>query len=262
VRLAFNPVFIALDWVGYMVQLLVRTLGYVLKGRFSLPQAYQKLVAVGYDGLPVAMVIAFVAGAVLALQTADKFARTGAEGYVGGLVAIAVCREMAPIFTCLAFSAQSGTAIAAELAHLRITHQTDAMTVLRVDPIRYLVAPRLMACMVAMPLVTMVNNIVAVLGGMVVVRFSVHLHPVKYIESIWLMLKPFDIVGGSVKAMVFGIIMAIISCGLGLRASGGASAVGRTATLTAVWCAVAIMLADFVLTWLLFINNQQQVFRS
>jgi phospholipid/cholesterol/gamma-HCH transport system permease protein len=243
------------DWIGYMAMQLWASMGYILTGRVDLPTTYKLIAKIGFDGMPVSVLIAFIAGAVLALQTADKFARTGAEGYVGGLVAIAVCREMGPIFTCLTVGAQSGTALAAELAHWQITSQTDALKVLRVDPIRMLMAPRVLACLVALPLLTMLCNVAAMTGGMVVARFAAHLHPSKYLESVWLMLRPFDILAGGIKAVVFALLMAGISCGLGLRAKGGAASVGRAATLAAVWTAIMIMLADFLLTWFLFIQN-------
>ena len=243
------------DWVGYTTLQLWRSLGYILTGRVDMPATYKLIAKIGFDGMPVSMLITFIAGSVLALQTADKFARTGAEGYVGGLVAIAVCREMGPIFTCLTVGAQSGTALAAELAHWKITSQTDALKVLRVDPIRLLMVPRVLACLVALPLLTMLCNVSALTGGMVVARFTAHLHPSKYLESVWLMLRPFDIIAGGMKAVVFALLMAGISCGLGLRAKGGAASVGRAATMAAVWTAIMIMLADFLLTWFFFIQS-------
>jgi phospholipid/cholesterol/gamma-HCH transport system permease protein len=258
---AFSIVQICLDWVGYVVSNLLGSLRYILTGQVSRAETFRLISQIGFDGLLVAMIIAFIAGAVLALQTAEKFARTGAEGYVGGLVAIAVCREMAPIFTCLSVGAQSGTAIAAELAHWQVTSQIDALRVLRVDPLRYLMAPRVLACLVALPLMTLLANIAAVLGGMAIAKFAVHLHPIKYLESIWLMLRPFDIFAGWLKACVFALCMSAISVSLGFRAKGGAEAVGQSATKAAVWTALVIMLMDFVLTWLLFASDNQQISR-
>jgi phospholipid/cholesterol/gamma-HCH transport system permease protein len=243
------------DWIGFVVLRLQTSLFYILTGRVDLALTYKLISKIGFDGLPVSLLITFIAGSVLALQTADKFARTGAEGYVGGLVAIAVCREMSPIFTCLTVGAQSGTAIAAELAHWQITSQTDALQVLRVDPVRILMAPRVLACLVALPLMTLLCNVSAMAGGMLVARFAAHLHPAKYLESVWLMLRPFDIVAGGIKALVFALLMVGVSCSLGLRAKGGAAAVGRSATLAAVWTAMLIMVADFLLTWFLFIQS-------
>jgi phospholipid/cholesterol/gamma-HCH transport system permease protein len=188
----------------------------------------------------------------LALQSAQRFAQSGATAYVGGLVALAIVREIAPIFTCLAVGARAGTAIAAEIANMQVTEQVDALRILRINPIRYLMVPRLLACLCALPMLTMIGGVVAVAGVMVVAQTVTGLHYSKFLESVWLSLKPSDIRISLFKSMIFGIILAAISCTIGLSTRGGAKDVGLSTTRAVIWISVTIIIADFLLTWVFF----------
>ncbi len=225
---------------------------YLVQGKIEWRQVWEQTAAVGYDSLPMTLLISMISGSVLSLQTAEKFALTGADAYVGGLVALAVVREMAPIFSCLTVGARSGTAIAAELANMQVTEQIAALSIMRVNPIRYLMLPRLLACVIALPMLTLVGEVTGVLAGMVVAQQVSHLHFVKYLESVWLILTRRDIVVSLYKALVFGVLLASISCTVGLSARGGARDVGLSTTRAVVWIAIAIIIADFFLTWIFF----------
>lgn len=223
--------------------------------RGTLTKTLMQTAAVGFDSLGMSILICLIAGSVLALQTAAKFAQTGADAYVGGLVALAIVREIGPIFTCLAVGARAGTSIAAEIANMKVTDQIDALRVLRVNPIRYLMLPRMLACMIALPLLTIVGEVVAILGGMLIAQSVSQLHYHKYLESVWLHLKLYDIRVSLLKAVVFGIILSGISCTVGLNAKGGARGVGLSTTKAVVWISIAIIIADFILTWIFFGNG-------
>lgn len=238
--------------IGLLTLTVSAGLRLVLRGQIDWGKTLVQAAGIGFDSLPMTLLICLIAGSVLALQTAEKFAQTGADNYVGGLVALAVVREIAPIFTCLAVGARAGTAIAAELANMKVTEQVDALRVLRVDPMRYLVVPRLLACIAALPLLTILGQVVAIVGGMIVAKAVSGLHYYKYMESVWLYLKPYDIRVSLIKAAVFGLILAAISCTIGLNARGGARGVGLSTTRAVVWTAVAIIIADFFLTWIFF----------
>lgn len=224
----------------------------ILRGRLDIGATLTQTAAVGFDSAPMSVLICVIAGSVIALQTAQRFAQTGAENYVGGLVALAIVREVAPIFTCLAVGARAGTAIAAEIANMQVTEQIDALRIMRVNPVRYLMAPRLVACILALPLLTVLGEIAAVTGGMWVARAVVNLHPSKYLNSVWLFLKPDDIRVSLIKAAIFGLILAAISCTTGLNARGGAKEVGLSTTRAVVWISITIMIADFFLSWIFF----------
>ncbi len=250
----FLPAFVLrfLEEAGLLFLNVRDSFVYIFKGRTDWSRAIYQTAAVGFDSLPMSILICLIAGSVLALQTADKFAQTGADSYVGALVALAVVREIGPIFTCLAVGARAGTAIAAEIANMKVTEQVDALRVLRVDPVRYLIVPRLLACIIALPLLTIIGEAVAILGGMIVARQVSHLHYHKYLESVWLHLKPYDIRVSLIKAMIFGLILAAISCTIGLNARGGAKDVGLSTTRAVVWISIVIIVADFFLTWIFF----------
>ncbi|HEY9688294.1 MAG TPA: ABC transporter permease [Coleofasciculaceae cyanobacterium] len=240
------------DEMGILFLSIWLSLRHIAKLRVDVWKTLGQVASVGFDSLPMSVLICLIAGSVLALQTAEKFAQTGADNYVGGLVALAIVREIGPIFTCLAVGARAGTAIAAEIANMKITEQVDALRILGVDPIRYLMVPRLLACIIALPLLTVIGEAVAILGGMVVAQATSHLHYHKYLESVWLYLKPYDIRVSFLKAIVFGLILAAISCTVGLNARGGAKDVGLSTTRAVVRISIAIIIADFFLTWIFF----------
>ena len=247
-----QPVVDFFDQAGLMFITTFQALRYIVKLDIDVKKTITQVASIGFDSMGMSILICMIAGAVLSLQTAAKFAQTGADSYVGGLVALAIVREIGPIFTCLAVGARAGTAIAAEIANMQVTDQVDALQVMRVDPIRYLVVPRLLACMLALPMLTVIGETVAILGGMLVAQSVAHLHYHMYLESVWLWLKPYDIRVGILKALVFGLILGAISCNVGLRTRGGARDVGLSTTKAVVWISIVLIVTDFILTWIFF----------
>lgn len=231
----------------------------IFKGRLDIGATLVQTAAVGFDSLPMSILICMVAGSVIALQTAERFAQTGADSYVGGLVALAIVREVGPIFTCLAVGARAGTAIAAELSNMQVTEQIDALRILRIDPIRYLMTPRLLACILALPLLTIIGEFAAIIGGMWVAKATVNLHYSKYLDSVWVFLKLSDIRVSMLKAVIFGLILAAVSCTVGLNARGGAREVGLSTTRAVIWISIIIIIADFFLTWIFFGSGNSDV---
>ncbi len=246
------PVLDFFEAAGTLFLTTWESLRYIITFRFDVMKTLTQTAAVGFDSMGMSMLICLIAGSVLALQTADKFAQTGADAYVGGLVALAIVREIGPIFTCLAVGARAGTAIAAEIANMQVTEQIDALRVMRVNPVRYLIAPRILACMIALPMLTILGEVVAIIGGMLVAQSVARLHYHKYIESVLLYLKPYDIRVSLLKAVIFGLILGAISCTVGISTKGGAQDVGRSTTKAVVWISIIIIIADFFLTWIFF----------
>jgi phospholipid/cholesterol/gamma-HCH transport system permease protein len=240
------------DNVGILAVYLWEALGFIFRGKIRWEATLYQIASIGYDSLPMALLICVISGSVLALQTAEKFAQTGADAYVGGLVSVAIVREIAPIFACLAVSARSGTAIASEIANMKVTDQIDALKIMHVSPIRYLMVPKLIGCIISLPLLTLLGEIAAVIGGGVVAQGAAHLHFTKYFESVWLHLAPYDIEVSLIKAVVFGVLLASIACTVGLTTKGGAKDVGLSTTKAAVAVSLTIVVVDFVLTWIFF----------
>lgn len=228
------------------------SLGNIVSLKLDWRKTIMHTAEVGFDSVGMSTLICLIAGSVLALQTADKFAQTGADAYVGGLVALAIVREIGPIFTCLAVGARAGTAIAAEIANMKVTEQVDALRVMRVNPNRYLITPRILACMIALPMLTILGEVVAIVGGMLVAQSVARLHYNKYLESVWHYLKPYDIRVSLLKAVIFGLILGAISCTVGINTKGGAQDVGRSTTKAVVWISIVIIVTDFFLTWIFF----------
>lgn len=241
-----------LDEAGGLFLNLWDSLVFLFRGRTDWQKTITQTALVGFDSLGMSVLICVITGSVLALQTASKFAQTGTDSYVGGLVALAVVRELGPIFTCLSVGARAGTAIAAEIANMKVTSQVDALRVMGVNPVRYLFLPRLLACMIALPMLTIIGEVAAILGGMLVAELVAGLHYHMYLESVWLFVRPYDIRVSLLKAVIFGMILAAISCTVGLNAKGGAREVGLSTTKAVVWIAITIIITDFFLTWIFF----------
>ena len=152
-----------IDFIGECIINLVKSLKFIFSGRVGWKNTLIQSAIVGYDSLPISLIITLVSGSVLALQVSKQFVLTGAESYVGGLIAIAVAREMAPVFASLAIGARAGTAMAAEIGNMQVTEQIDALKTLKVDPIAYLIVPRLLAGFFMVPLITVLSQLVGIL---------------------------------------------------------------------------------------------------
>ncbi len=238
--------------VGTLSLNIFHSLRFIAKLRIDVKKTISQIAGIGFDSLAMSILICVIAGSVLALQIAKRFAQTGADNYIGGLVALAIVREIGPIFTCLAVGARAGTAIAAELANMKVNEQIDALRVLRIEPLRYLMVPRLLACIIAMPMLTLIGEGAAIIGGMLVAQSTTKLHYSKYLDSVWLFLKWSDIEFSIIKAIIFGVLVAAISCTVGLNTKGGARDVGLSTTRAVVWISIALIISDFLLTFMFF----------
>jgi phospholipid/cholesterol/gamma-HCH transport system permease protein len=190
-------------------------------------------------------------GMVLALQTTHSLRQFGAEGIVGSLVAISLTREIAPVFTALMVTARAGSSMAAELGNMRVTEQIDALVTMGVSPVQYLLSPRLLASVLMMPLLCVLYSCVGMVGAYVVAVQWLGVDPGTFISNIEKYLVPSDFWMGEIKALVFGFLVCVIACAQGFHASGGAKGVGEATTRAVVQSAVAILVANYLLTSLL-----------
>lgn len=219
-----------------------------------------QLDAVGVGSLGIVFLTGLFTGMVLALQSAVEMEQFGATIYIGRLVGASTVRELGPVLTALMVSGRAGSGIAAELGAMRVTEQIDALHTMGVDPIRKLVVPRLAACLLALPLLTIVTDLVAILGGMLIAVVKLDLTADLYLRSVYQTLVqtgfvlryiPIDFVMGLTKPLVFGAIIALTSCHFGMRAGGGTEGVGRAATGSVVTASVLILATDYFLTQVL-----------
>jgi len=241
-----------INFIGQCIINLFSTLKYIFSGNFSLKNTLMQSAYIGYDSIPIALIISFVSGSVLALQVSKQFVMSGAEAYIGGLISLAIVREMSPIAASLAIGARAGTAIAAEIANMQVTEQIDAIKTLKINPVGYLFAPRIIAGIIVVPLVTILSELIGVLGGMFISNISVNLHINRYITSVWNYLEISDINISILKGAVFGLLITLICCTQGYLTRGGAKEVGVSTTKAAIWSSIAVLIFDYLLTWIYY----------
>jgi phospholipid/cholesterol/gamma-HCH transport system permease protein len=222
----------------------------------ALPPKYFRLVVhevevMGIRSLGVALTAAVFTGMVFALQSAINMARFGAENYVGPLVAMAIFRELGPVLTAILVGGKVASGITAELGSMKVTEQIDALRTLGVNYLKRLIVPRLLAAMVVFPLLTVLADVVGVLGGMVVMHFERSADMWAYWNTTTYWVVPKDVLMGLAKSVAFGGIVTLIGCHNGLNTEGGTEGLGRATTATVVQVTMAVIVSDFFLTKLM-----------
>ncbi len=239
--------------------LLAQTLRASVSRPFYGRDLLQQMDDVGVDSLGIVVLTGLFTGMVLALQSAVEMQRFGATIYMGRLVGASTVRELGPVLTALMVTGRAGSGMAAELGAMRVTEQIDALNTMGVDPVRKLVVPRFLAAIAVLPLLTVVTDVVAVLGGMLIAVVKLDLTATLYLRTVWQTLAetgfvvryvPIDVFAGLLKPLVFGAVMALTSCYFGLRASGGTEGVGRAATRAVVTSSILVLATDYFLTQL------------
>ena len=223
----------------------------------ALPPKYFRLVIVeietmGIRSLGVALVASIFTGMVFALQSAVNMARFGAENYVGPLTALAILRELGPVLTAILVGGKVASGITAELGSMRVTEQIDALRTLGVNFIKRLIVPRVLAALLVFPLLTILSDVLGVLGGMVIMFFERGTDMWAYWNTTTYWVVPRDFLMGVGKSFFFGGIVALIGCYNGLSTSGGTEGLGRATTATVVHCTMGVIISDFFLTKLMF----------
>ena len=203
---------------------------------------------IGVGSLTVVMLTGFFTGAVLTLQTSKELSRFGAVGFTGGLVSVSLVRELGPVLASLMVAGRVGSGMASELGSMLVTEQINAMRALGTDPIKKLVVPRLLGTIAMMPVLTIVADAFGIVGGLVVALNVLHITTNLYLSRAWDSLAYMDIFGGLLKPLVFGALIAIVSCHCGLRTYGGTQGVGRSTTQAVVASSVLILIFDFFLS--------------
>ena len=234
--------------VGSMVILLVRAIGGLLSRPFRWHLYMQQMEFVGAGSFFIVFLTGTFTGLVLALQLLDGFSRFQAEGLTGATMSLALCREMAPVLTALIVTGRVGSSIATELGTMRVTEQVDALKTMAVNPIQYLITPRVIACTVMVPILTLFFTVVALMGSEYIVVDVMNVDRGLYKGNIHKFLKDSDIMIGLVKSVVFGMTIATVSCYKGYKAKGGARGVGEATTQSVVFSFIAIFILDYVIT--------------
>ncbi len=245
--------------MGAAFLLLVQAVYQGFTGRQNYKEIINQMSLIGYNSMPIVLVTVAFSAMVLAYHTATQFVRFGASSYVGGMVAVSVAREIAPVLTAVVVVARVGSSIAAEIGSMQVTEQIDALRSLAVSPVKYLVTPRLVACLAMLPVLTVFAGLMGVAGGYLVAVFSAGVNPTVYKSSMLSFLTVRDVWGGLIKAVVFGGLIAVTSCQKGLNTRGGAAGVGRTITSAVVASIIWIYIVNYFLSVLLFPGGQVQL---
>ena len=208
----------------------------------------RQLVEMGYYSLPVVGLTALFTGMVLALQSYTGFARFNAEGAIAGVVVLSMTRELAPVLAGLMVSGRIGAAMAAEIGTMRVTEQIDALTTLSTNPFKYLIAPRLIAGLLTLPVCVLAADVIGVFGGYLISIQKLGFNPAVYLKNTWDLLQVIDVVSGLVKAGVFGFIISLMGCYHGYHSRGGAQGVGTATTNAVVSASVLILASNYLIT--------------
>ena len=243
-----------IKFLGQCVINFVQATKYTLKGNVKFKSVVEQMSAIGFDSLGICMSIVFIAACVIALQVAHQFLMSGGESYIGGFLAVALIREIAPGFAALALAARAGTAITAQVANMQVTNQIEAIDVLKVDSIGYYFAPRIIAGALSCVAIVLLAELLGTLGGAIVSFYTIDLHPFRYFNSVWLMLVVKDISISLLKGLIFGSLIALVCATMGYNTKGGAKNVGESTTKSAIASTVYILIADLIIDVLFYMG--------
>jgi phospholipid/cholesterol/gamma-HCH transport system permease protein len=238
----------AVEGFGVMTVMFVRASRRALSRPFGFADIAHQVEQLGVRSLSIATLTAVFAGLVLSLQFAFFLARFGVQHTVGKVVVLTLFRELGPVLTALTVGARIGSGITAELGSMRVTEQIDAISALGADPIKKLVSPRLIACLLVMPALTALADVFGLAAGSLVVRSQYDIPFEQYFRSAVQTATLMDFGSGIAKSAVFGVIIAIVGCTKGFGVTGGTEGVGRATTETVAVASVFVLLSDFFLT--------------
>jgi phospholipid/cholesterol/gamma-HCH transport system permease protein len=238
-------------FLGDCSMLLLRTFGFILKGSISMRETVYQMSAIGVSSLPIVLITVAFSGAVLSLYLAQLVVKFGMGSYTGAAVGLSVTREIAPVLTAVVVTARSGSAMAAELGSMKVTEQIDALRALAVSPIEYLVVPRLLACMLMLPVLTIFANVIGVVAGYLVAVAN-GVAGGGFISSVKGFVTVHDVMMGLLKTVFFAAVIAMVGVQQGLGTRGGATGVGKSTTSAVVISIVVIYILNFVLAYIFF----------
>ena len=250
-EITYRTMYRFFDFIGDSSLLFYQTVRRVLSGALPLRETAGQMALVGVNSIPIVLVTVAFSGMVLALYSAQPLVRLGVGSLVGGGVGLSVTRELAPVLTAVVVAARVGSAMAAEIGSMKITEQIDALRALAVSPVEYLVAPRFVASVVMLPILTVLADVVGIAGAYFVAVVN-GVPSGAFLSSVQNMVTPRDVTMGLIKTVFFGGVLAIVGCQQGLRTEGGATGVGRATTAAVVLSIVIIYILNFFLAYVMF----------
>ncbi|WP_439547485.1 MlaE family ABC transporter permease [Sandarakinorhabdus sp.] len=247
-----TPVLAGLAMIGRLTRFAATALAAVLRPPWYPGQLAQQMLIIGWLSLPVVGLTAIFTGSALAQQIFIGGSRFNAAATVPAVTVIGVVRELGPVLGGLMVAGRVASAMAAELGTMRVTEQIDALVTLRTDPFRWLVAPRLLAAVLVMPVLVLVSNALGVMGGWLLATQRLGFNSAQYLATTARYLQVDDVVSSLVKAAVFGFFIALMGCYHGYHSGGGAAGVGRATTNAVVSSFILILLSNLIITVIVF----------
>jgi phospholipid/cholesterol/gamma-HCH transport system permease protein len=235
---------------GFTILLVGQVWLHLLQGKTCWQKISEHLFKTGPASMIPVLCVNLLAGMIFTIQTARQLESMGAVNSVGGVFAMAFCRELAPIVTASIVAGQVGSAFAAEIGAMKVTEQIDALYTLRTDPIDYLILPRVLACSAMVPILIVLGLVCGILGGIFAAAQFYQLPPWVFLDSVRSFLKTSDLINLGFKGVLFGGAIATISCGWGMTTYGGVKQVGESATAAVVISGIAIFAIDLVISLL------------
>jgi phospholipid/cholesterol/gamma-HCH transport system permease protein len=221
---------------------------------FKIGPIFRQMVAIGVRATPMVALTAFSVGVTLAMQAAHSLESLGAEMYIPDLVMLTLLREMGPVLIAVIVIGRSGSAVAAELGTMKVSEEIEALEVMAINPVQYLVVPRFLAMMVMLPALTIFGNYIGILGGWAVCRSALDFNTAGYVLRALESADSWDLYSGMIKSVVFAWIIITISCNAGLTVEGGAEGVGQATTTSVVQALLAMLVMNAVLTGIFFFS--------
>lgn len=238
--------------MGNFIYFCLETIQWMFRGPLHVKVLLREMVKIGVNSTLIIALVGLFAGMVFALQTGSGFRLINAESLVGSTVGIALARELAPVFTALMIVARAGSSMAAEIGTMNVTEQVDALKVMAVPPINYLVVPRVIATTTMMPLLVGIFNGMGLLGSYIVSIYLLQIPEGPYLTRYHTIVEPSDFYQGLIKGVVFGFVLSLIACYKGYKTTNGAEGVGRSTTQAVVAGSVTVLVLNYFLaTWLL-----------
>ena len=242
-----------LSQLGDYTLLLAEALSCCVVGSFRLKgpkprHVIEQMHAIGVQSLGIVSLVVFFVGLVIAMQTSYEMMKFGTQMYIGRVVGLTMLRELGPLIATIVLGGRCGAAITAEIGTMKVNEEVEALKIMGIDPVRFLVAPRLMAFTIMTPVLAVIAGYVGILGGLILAITNLHLTGWQYIDAMLQGLIIKDFLSGIIKSAFFGLLVGSIACHFGYQTEGGAEAVGRATTLSVVTSIVMIIIADAVMT--------------
>ncbi len=241
------------EYLALNGQILYWTLFAPFRGQpFKIGEVFHQMILIGVRALPMAALTSFSIGLTLAMQAAGQLKKMGAEAFVPDLVSVSLLRELGPLLIAVIVIGRSGSAVTAELGTMKVSEEIEALNVMAINPIRFLIVPRFLAMLVMLPVLTIFGNCVGMVGGWSISHYVLDFNTSAYILRSMTSAEPWDLYTGLIKSVVFAWLIITIACHMGLAVEGGAEGVGQATTGSVVWSLLIMLIANAMLTAVFF----------